>query len=1025
MGLALGIFDLPILPGVSLLFTGVCYLLIALSYGPVAGALVAAIASAPTIGLYGDFYTVFVAVLESATIGELTRNKRRSSLAAASLFWLVVGFPVLYGLIFLVPHQPAESGWAIIVKRIVNGFANVAIADFLLLGAPVQRVLGMPPAALRHRSLRQVIAAALLMGAVLPMLFLSIIHGRSFAQHEEREASSQLQEGARIVCKEIDEYVDKHLGAIASIGSAIAAQGRLDRPLLEEQLRRQNSLFPGFLTMLVADRRGEVMATSGGESERRTGGSFVHDRDYFRVPIESGKPYISDVFLGRALGHDPIVAVSAVIPASGGEPLGLIEGSLDLAKFSRFERTDPFLEGADILILDQHNRVIYASQRLHYAALAGVSDDRLRIYRRPASQYFLSAAARGSRGNRPQTLFSYRQSALTGWQTIVAQSTLPIQRSIELYYLRALAWLMVAAAAAFLLSTLVARHITSPLAALLGAFREFDPASGPEAPLVLAPSAPTELAHLQVHFNELSARLGESHAAMAQTLGEKESLNLQLHAVLADLDRKVQERTAELAEARVRAEDASKAKSVFLANMSHEIRTPLNAVLGYSQVMLRDGSLSAESRRYLQIINSSGEHLLALLNDILDMSRIEAGRMKVDPTAFNMARLVYELSDMFRLRASSKGLAFDVVEHAGLCRHVLADQGKIRQVLINLLGNAVKFTARGWVRLDVSTPRREGGQLWLVARVEDSGIGIGEPEMSRLFQPFTQAGGGLHTEGTGLGLVISRQFARLMGGDLTVASHPGEGANFQLEVPVEAVPESETLAGAPRVSFRRLASGDEKRILVVDDDARSREWLGALLGSVGFLTREAADGATAVALAGEWRPDLIFMDMLMPVMDGFAAARAIRARQDGHRPVIISLSASATDEHRLAALAAGVDEFVAKPCRALVLLQTIADRLGVSYEAIEAADASSDRATDLSALSAETVDALHQATLNGEKARIDQIIATLSSDPSVAARLQDLADRYEYDALAELCAASKRRRAEEASAPTPETPATS
>jgi signal transduction histidine kinase/DNA-binding response OmpR family regulator len=1015
VGLGLSFLDLPILPNVMLVYTGVCYLLIALSFGPACGALCAAIGMPRTVFLFGDGYSLLLAVMESIAIACLTR-RRHSALAAALIFWALIGLPFLWLMVFHLLHLPIEPGWAVILKRIVNGLVNVIVADFLLMGPGLLRMLRGREAAPNSRSLSQILSGVFLLATIVPIFFLSIMQGRAFAQHEERETVERLRESARAARKNIDEYLAKHLEAITSMGQAIEAQDRMEPAALRAQLRQQNEIYRGFLTMLVADEQGKILAANirGEERPAANISASINDRDYFRQPMQSGKPYISDVFLGRGLGHDPIVAVSAPIRDPAGKIRGLIEGSLDLRRFQRFEQSPAPLEEAEYAIVDQHDRVIYASTSLHYAVLSQVPPGLLPAVRERATTVLVSPNGKG-RPSQPQPFVSSSTTNLTGWRVVAQQSTLPLERELEAYYLHTLAWLLFAAAATIALASRVARHVTRPLQSLVGALRNFDVNTSAGRHLSLSPYAPREFAGIQMHFQELSARLGESHTAMVRTLAEKEELNQRLQSVLADLDRKVQVRTEELAEARVRAETASQTKSLFLANMSHEIRTPLNAVLGYSQLMLRDPDLTAGSRRSVNIINSSGEHLLALLNDILDMSRIEAGRATLDPSAFDIVRLVGDLSDMFRLRASAKKLDFALVEEGELARWLLADQGKIRQVLINLLGNAVKFTETGGVTLRVSTPIRQE-RLWLSVAVEDTGVGIAEVELAQLFRPFAQARNAANTEGTGLGLAISMEFAHLMGGKLTASSTVGKGTTFRFEVPVtHAVRDSDPEMQSAAV--HRLHPGEERRVLVVDDDANSREWLRDFLASVGFVVCEAENGVEAVQVANESRPHLIVMDVRMPEMNGFDATRAIRTLEGRERPVIIALSASALDEDRRAALDAGLDDFIVKPCRAQELLEKIACHLDVRYrygDPTPRSDADwtaapDERSARLESLPVGLMDELHQATLNGEKDRMDEIISKLRlADQSVAETLQKLADGYEYDSLLALCTGARR-----------------
>jgi protein-histidine pros-kinase len=235
-----------------------------------------------------------------------------------------------------------------------------------------------------------------------------------------------------------------------------------------------------------------------------------------------------------------------------------------------------------------------------------------------------------------------------------------------------------------------------------------------------------------------------------------------------------------------KAEAASRAKSTFLSTISHEIRTPMNAILGYAQLMSRDPELGSRAKANLKTICQSSEHLLGLITDILDMSKIEAGRVELTPAKFNFSQSVESVASMFRLSAQAKALHFEVLVDGESVEYIVADEGKLRQVLINLLGNAIKFTSRGQIKLHVTLQRRSPHQLWMSAQIEDTGPGLTGEEQARLFQPFNQFKRGLKPqEGTGLGLAIGRSYARLMGGDITVVSIPGEGSVFHFEIPVE------------------------------------------------------------------------------------------------------------------------------------------------------------------------------------------------------------------------------------------------
>jgi len=382
--------------------------------------------------------------------------------------------------------------------------------------------------------------------------------------------------------------------------------------------------------------------------------------------------------------------------------------------------------------------------------------------------------------------------------------------------------------------------------------------------------------------------------------------------------------------ARVAAEAANEAKNRFLASMSHELRTPLNAILGFSQLLEQDASANAVQRRHAGFIHESGTHLLGLIEDVLDIARVEAGRLALFPAPLPLSGFLDSVAAAGQIRAVQKGLVFAYEPGPGLPQHVLADEKRLRQVLLNLLDNACKFTERGRVWLRVSVlPGGEPGPVRLRFEVEDTGVGIAEDDDDKVFLPFEQVGDTRSRRGgAGLGLTISRELVRLMNGEMQLASRRGEGSRFWFDLSLE-VPALAAVGARP--TMPRGFEGRPRTVLIADDVARNRTLLRELLAPLGFGIHEAADGQEALDIAQRIRPDLVLIDSVMPVLDGVAAITQMRALPQLRGLPIISVSASAMASDRERCLAAGADAFLPKPVDVFALLDQIRRSLGLRW----------------------------------------------------------------------------------------------
>lgn len=410
-----------------------------------------------------------------------------------------------------------------------------------------------------------------------------------------------------------------------------------------------------------------------------------------------------------------------------------------------------------------------------------------------------------------------------------------------------------------------------------------------------------------------------------------------LSKALKEKNEQLQQEIQERCNAEAQAEAANKAKSEFLANISHELRTPLNAILGFAQVMNREPQISNEQREYLEIINRNGEQLLELINDILDLSKIEAGLASLNERSFDLYRLLDNLEELFQIQAEQKDLEIIFIIEANVPQYIKADDQKLRGCLINLLSNAVKFTSYG--RIILTVKKKVDVTTYLQFSVSDTGPGIASTEIDSLFNAFVQTSAGIKAaEGTGLGLAISQKFAQLLGGEITVESVFGEGATFHLTIQLSEA-NLAAIIMPPRQRVIGLESGQEPyRILVVDDTKTNRLLLIKLLEPFGFELREASNGREAVRLWQSWQPHLILLDTRMPVMSGLEATQEIRAlerqrypEETAQKTIIIALTASIFEERRGDVLAAGSNDLVRKPFKEEIIFEKIQQHLGVLY----------------------------------------------------------------------------------------------
>jgi len=504
-----------------------------------------------------------------------------------------------------------------------------------------------------------------------------------------------------------------------------------------------------------------------------------------------------------------------------------------------------------------------------------------------------------------------------------------------------------------------------------------------------------DLKILAITFNGMAERL--------------ERLVSSLTELNVTLESRVSERTVELSVAKEQAEAANRAKSVFLANMSHELRTPLNAILGFTELIRREGRLTGRDREHLEIVNRSGAHLLGLINDILDMAKIESGRIQLEIAPFDLSAMANDIVGMMGQRALEKGVELRLECSSQVARYIRGDETRLRQVLVNLLGNAIKFTGEGVVIL-----RLNGGselsEHRLLIEVEDTGPGIAPDDQARVFEPFVQTDSAARQgKGTGLGLAITRQFVELMGGRIGVTSELGRGSCFRIELPVQLASEGEA-AGVRAITGEVLRLAPDQpawRILIVEDQPENALLLSRLLEGAGFTVQTARNGAEGVELFRQWSPHLIWMDQRMPTMDGLEATRRIRALEGGKAVRIVALTASVFADQRDELLSAGMEDVLHKPFRPEAIFGCLERLLGVRFvrrevdptETIAPAEQTLERSA-MAALPEDLRRDLAAALVVLNVGQIDALIAQVAErDPALGQLLRRLADDYDYASI--------------------------
>jgi signal transduction histidine kinase/ActR/RegA family two-component response regulator len=914
LGFCLNRFGISILPDVGLYFGGIFYLAVALRLGPGAGACAAFLSGLALLPHFG-WPVLPVVSMEAFAVGLLAKRGTQAPLGEL-LFWGVVGTPVTVVAYIGILHYPSPVCWLLVVTPVLNGFSNAIVAQFVETLPGVRRLGGSGPGAAQSLPLRRHLSQRFASIAALPLLLITVVSGRLYVERQYNDARDYSAEAAFAIRENIDAVVVRHLSAVEALAGSLTPSRAGSGPLLNRWLTRVASVYPDFTDLVVADRNGNILGAAAPDamSLQTVLGGRLRDREFFRRTVSGGKPVVSDVMWDRIHG-EPVIYLSAPVLAEDGTVEWVAAGSLKISAF-QFQHRPERLNRFATVIVDPDGQVIYAAGDQSPTPMESLEDSPLltAAHRAGKKAAFRFDDRDGARAN-ASYLVGTDTSLLTGWRIFLKQPFADVYLQTELHYLFASLCLLAVFALCLPLSRLLSLSFLRPLETLLTAFRAFSTDSSRVPQVRLPDGAPSELAEALAGFDQVANRLSASYTALQSALADRGRLNDELHEVLAGLDRKIIERTAELAAARDRAEDANRAKSEFLANMSHEIRTPMNGIIGFTQLTL-ETPLNAEQRDYLETVEISAQGLLRVIGDILDFSKIEAGNLDSERAPFSLRETVADAAGIVAPEAMRKGLDLSWGIGPDVPDALLGDATHLRQVLVNLLGNAAKFTSQGFIRIEARRGESGGkGGMEIHFAVRDTGIGIAPAQQELIFEPFRQADGSTSRKygGTGLGLTISARLVENMRGRMWLESLVGRGSAFHFTARFETVEEPAGTAGGKDAEGG--ADHASLNILLVEDDPVSRTLASMVLMRNGYSVITAANGGEAVDLAERLRFDLILMDIQMPEMNGLEATALIRQSeyQSGRRVYIVALTAHAMKGDRERCLEAGMDDYISKP----------------------------------------------------------------------------------------------------------------
>ena len=963
---------IPLFFNVDFLFGTVFVFLTLHFFGWGPGLLTALIAASHTAVLWHHPYAAAILVLEALIVGTLYRRRTGNLMLLVMLYWMLVGMPLV--MLFYRGVMGVAFGSTVLValKQAINGVVNALLAALLITVIQQMRPGIERPARRAPLAFAQVMFLLMVAFVLVPAMVILVVTARQEMSRVEGDVQAKLQLTAFSTRQAVNAWVAENLQSLRSLATYASVESGADLRLLRNEMTLLKMSNPDFAAMAVVDPRGRVILGDPRAAAYPLTDADVVGGPFFDRLTATLAGSASDVIIhpeGRTM-------VLLGVPIVERDTLaGAVIGAVDPSRLRDLLQRLSGNWAVSATIVDGTGLVI-ASTTPGVAPYSGYQNRLPSPGQHYRSNLFLRVPelARNvsimRRWQDSEYVAFDQLGQFSAWSLVLEAPVAPYQDALNARYQSMMLLMLLIIVGTILLSAAVSRRILSSLTQLTAVTENLPDKVVRQEELEWPESTINEIDSLIRCFRETSAHLAGSF-------------------------RELQVANRQLLSAKTEAEAANRAKTEFLANISHDLRTPLNGILGYAQILARDGSLDDRTREAVSIIERSGNHLLNLINDILDVSRIEADKLTLSLRPFELGGLLEDITDIVSLHARRKGLALSAEIAEGLPQVVVGDEKRLRQVLLNLLNNAVKFTDQGTIAFRVGT---DHGRFRF--EVQDTGIGIPEGQLAEIFSPFKQLTKHVQSEeGTGLGLAIVKRLVDMMDGRVEVESEPGQGSCFRVTV---LLPESDE---APERSAEELPSGYKGRrrtILVVDDKVENRSVLLGTLEPIGFRVLEATDGEEGLASIRTERPDLVFLDLVMPRIDGFDAVRAIRSNPDLDGIRVVAISASVAETIRSECLRIGFDDFLPKPFRQADLLESIRRLIGVEWVTRTRQAEPTEAAQEASPPSLERIDDLIAIVATGNIRSIVAAAERLGEDPatsSFAERVIGLAQEFQINRL--------------------------